>query len=538
MINADTVLRSSNDQRRIARMILERRRAERRARGDDEIPRPTWSPNPPRPDGSPNPQALARDCAADELFYGGQAGGGKTFLTLGLAFTEHQKSAIFRRVFPNLKEVIRKSYEIMGRDEEFGRYNKKEKEWILHDGRSVEFGSVQYEDDKTNWQGRDHDLKAFDEITEFTRTQYLFIIGWNRSTDPEQRVRVVVTGNPPIDEAGSWVIDEWGPWLVPDHPHRAEPGELRWYYYDDDDHLRWQDTDDPVVVGGEEHKPKSRTFIPAELDDNPHLSGDGQYRGRIQSMPQEIRRVLMGDFQAGLKADPWQVIPTAWVKAAQRRWLERRRPVGAPLTAVGVDVVRGGSDEFALAKRYGTWFAPIKKLPGAKVEDGPKAAGIVYHEIENEEHLGTIYVDVLGVGSSAYDSLKAMYPGKVVPVNASAKSSYVAYTKEADPKPLFRMRNVRAEYHWRMREALDPVHGDGLALPPGDDLLADLCSARYDVQAGGVIKVELKDNIRSRLGRSPDAGEAVMLSYMETDAIDLSELDDLGTLADFQHWTR
>ncbi len=146
------------------------------------------------------PQWKALLSRADELFYGGAAGGGKTDLLLGLAVECHQHAQIFRRVYPNLSGVMRRAREIIG---ENAKENKADKVWTWIDGRTLELGAVQYEDDKKNWQGRAADLKAFDELTEFTETQYDFICGWNRTTDPDQRVRVVATGNPPIDESGS-----------------------------------------------------------------------------------------------------------------------------------------------------------------------------------------------------------------------------------------------------------------------------------------------------------------------------------------------
>ncbi len=468
---------------------------------------PLWQPNPDHPDGTPNPQRLALESKADELFYGGAAGGGKSDLLLGLSLSVHKKSVIFRRNYTLLKDLIRRSVEMIGNSDNF---NKSEKVWDTGD-RVLEFGAMKDEDDKKNWQGRPHSLKGFDEIPEFSRTQYLFAIAWNRSTDPtDAPCRVVVTGNPPIDEAGNWVIEDWGPWLQPDHPHKAEPGELKWYYYDGD-HLVWLDNDEPVEVDGQIMLTRSRTFIPAKLDDNPHLK-DTAYKTVLNSLPEELRyKFRDGDFSASQKTNPWQVIPTAWVKAAQRRWLEREKP-DMPLSGVGVDLVRGGADCFGLSKRYGTWFDEIIKVPGVNVEDGPQAAGLIFHALENETHVGYINMDVIGVGSSGFDSAKVMWPGLAKAINVAEASDYVAMSKTNPPAPLFRMRNKRAEMHWRMREDLDPEHGKDLALPPGPEILADLCAAQYMVQAGGVIQIEKKDDIKKRLGRSPDVGEAVMLA--------------------------
>jgi hypothetical protein len=114
-----------------------------------------------------------------------------------------------------------------------------------------------------------------------------------------------------------------------------------------------------------------------------------------------------------------------------------------------------------------------------------------------------INIDVSGIGSSAYDHLKPMYKN-VVPFNPAEGSEY------RDKSRKLKMRNKRAEMYWRMRDALDPNGGEDLALPPDTELLADLCSAKYEVTSAGV-KVEDKEEIKARIGRSPDIGEAVMM---------------------------
>lgn len=479
-----------------------------------------WQPNPDHADGRPNPQRLAYESEADVLGYGGAAGGGKSALLLGLAATAHRRSVIFRRVFPNLRGIIEESralFNAEGREHGMDSYNEMLHRWALGDGRMVEFEACQFEKDREKQRGRPRDFYGFDEATEFTRSQFEFITAWNRTTVTGQRCRVVMTFNPPTDEGGSWVIDYFLPWLAflfParfTHPRPAAPGELRWYATIDGRETERPDGQ-PFEHDGERIQPRSRTFIPARLDDNPHLA-DGNYRSTLQALPEPLRSQLLdGDFTAQGATDPWQVIPTAWVKAAQTRWLEMERP-DTPLSGVGVDVARGGRDSMVIARRYGTWFDEPVKTPGVDVADGPTAAGLVFQLLEHEPHVGYINVDVIGVGSSAYDSLAAMYPDAARAVNVSEGSDYVSMSKEERPKPLFKMRNARAEMYWRFREALDPDGGRALALPPGNELVADLCAARYRVLAGGIIQIEEKAHMKERLGRSPDVGEAVMLAW-------------------------
>lgn len=438
---------------------------------------------------------------ADETFYGGAAGGGKTDLLIGLAVECHGHSVIFRRVYPNLKEIIRRAREIIG---DAGHENRADRIWTFPNGRTLEFGAVQYEDSKTDWQGRPHDLKAFDEVSEFTESQYEFISGWNRTTDVGQRVRVIATGNPPTDEAGSWVLRRWAAWLDEHHPNPAKPGELRWYATIDGEEREFT-TDAPIEHEGETIYPRSRTFIPARLDDNPFYARDNRYKSVLQALPEPLRsQLLHGDFHVSAQADPWQVIPTDWVRQAQRRWLERERP-DVPLTGVGLDPARGGRDNTAMARRYDNWFDEIVFWPGTVTSDGPVTANLVRQALGDVEP-GYINIDVIGYGAAAYDSLKTMYDN-VQPINAAEASDY------RDRSGKLKMRNRRAEYYWRMRDALDPEHGDDVALPPGNEIVADLCSARYTLTTAGV-QIEDKDAIKKRLGRSPDKGEALLLANM------------------------
>lgn len=470
------------------------------------------------------PQWLALLSRADELFYGGAAGGGKSSLLVGMACELGEHSAIFRRVYPNLKEIILQTRDVIGEDGTHGKENKSEHSWELPGGRTIELGAVQYEDNKTNWQGRAHDHKLFDEVTEFTETQYKFITGWTRSKNENQRVRIIATGNPPIDESGSWIVRHWGAWLDSHHPNPAKPGELRWYATINGEEQEFL-TGDPITTDREIIYPLSRTFIPARLEDNPFLSSDNRYRSILQSLPEPLRSMMLkGDFNAAAIPDPWQIIPTEWVRAAQRRWMEREKPA-TPITAVGVDPARGGKDNFSMSRRYDNYFDELDFWPGMLVVDGPTGAALIQSAIGDQQKVN-INIDVVGIGSSVYDSLCGMY-NAVNPVNSAGKSEY------RDRSGKLKMRNLRAELYWRMRDALDPEHGDNVALPPGNEIIADLCNARYKLTTSGVL-VEDKEEIKKRIGRSPDKGESILLANYQSSKSTWDDVSGLGRVENYK----
>src|SRR5262245_66671196 len=81
------------------------------------------------------PQTLAYHTRADELFYGGVAGGGKSDLLLGLASTSHLKSLILRREITQSQELVQRSHDLFSGH---GKFNGKFNTWKLANGRMLE----------------------------------------------------------------------------------------------------------------------------------------------------------------------------------------------------------------------------------------------------------------------------------------------------------------------------------------------------------------------------------------------------------------
>ncbi len=457
---------------------------------------------------------------ADVLLYGGAAGGGKSDLLLGAALVDHRKSIIFRRDFPQLKDLIGRSREIIGDRGQFAGGAKNY--WTLPEGRTLEFASCLNEEDKNKFKGRPHDLKGFDEVTEFTETQFRFLVAWNRSVVPGQRCRVICTCNPPTTAAGRWVIRYWAPWLDPRHSNPAQPGDLRWFYMRNGKEIELppDHTGEPFYVEKELIRPQSRTFIPALLSDNAYLEKTN-YRATLQALPEPLRsQMLMGDFRAGMADDAFQVIPTAWVQASMERWSERQ---SSRFDCIGADVARGGVDNTVIAKRSGDWVAQLERVPGSETPTGQHVAALLAKDAANG---GVINVDVIGVGTAAFDAARELgLP--VRGVNVATRS------EQTDASGLLHFVNLRAELWWNLRDMLDPSRGSALALPPDDALFAELTAPLYTVRSNG-IQVESKDDLRERLGRSTDNADAVCLAcwqYRPAGSPLLPCLDDVHLLS-------
>jgi hypothetical protein len=120
---------------------------------------------------------------------------------------------------------------------------------------------------------------------------------------------------------------------------------------------------------------------------------------------------------------------------------------------------------------------------------------------------GSVGVDAVGVGAGVVDQL----PDQVVPVKAgSSPAEYRDRNTEYD------FYNLRSQLWWTLREALKDYR---LALPdPPSDLVEDLCAPRYDFRGKGLeVRVEPKDQIKKRIGRSPDFGDALGIGWALTE---------------------
>ncbi len=186
-----------------------------------------------------------------------------------------------------------------------------------------------------------------------------------------------------------------------------------------------------------------------------------------------------------------QLISLEWVERAVERY-EAGAAEAEGALRMGVDVARYGSDATVYT------LASENRVERIEEERGRSAMEIAGRAARLKSDLGVqrIAVDDIGVGGGVVDRLRELG----VPVSAvNAGSS--ALDKS-------RFLNKRAEMWWTMREWIR----NGGAVPRHGRLMEDLTAARYAYSSKGQIKLESKDEMRKRLGRSPDCGDSLALA--------------------------
>lgn len=165
----------------------------------------------------------------------------------------------------------------------------------------------------------------------------------------------------------------------------------------------------------------------------------------------------------------------------------------APLV-LGVDVARSGSDATCIAWRKGRHIPKYIKYYGLKNDE------VAYKLIDiiKKENPAKINIDASGgFGTGVIDFLR--------------DKGYERYTEEVhfSSKPFNEQYyNRRAEIYGELR---DWLNGE-VSLPDEDDIETDLCSFGF-THRGEKILLESKSEVKKRIRRSPDVGDAIALTF-------------------------
>src|SRR3990172_1362737 len=263
------------------------------------------------------PQTDAFACAAMELLYGGGVFGGKTFWgvidALGLQYEKtplgkfaieepEYRGILLRRETSQLVKFIdesNKTYRYYGGRFVYHRPGEPGMSWTFPRGAKIFFNNLQLENDKYNYDTMEFQFMLWDQLEQFTLTQYLHLFGRLRSTIPNLFVRNRSTCN--------W-IGSGLKWVRGRFPRALKPNEVKWFVPDMDNSPEKNpagiDVTEKILSGTATEKEKrdavSRMFIPALYTDNKiGLERDPSYPARIRMQGKKHEQALLnGDPEA------------------------------------------------------------------------------------------------------------------------------------------------------------------------------------------------------------------------------------------------
>lgn len=268
----------------------------------------------------PGPQEQFLSTSADIAFYGGAAGGGKTYGLLlealrHISTTDGFGVVIFRRttkqimnegglwdtsngLYPHLGARPRESLH----DWQFPPYSNK-----------VKFAHMEHEKNRLDWDGSQVPMIGYDQLEQFTRKMFFYMLSRNRSACG---IRPYIRGNynpvPPDDEVGGW-LHEFVGWYIDEdgYPVPERSGTVRWFV-NLDDHLHWYDDEETAVSEHPDIEPKSFTYIMSTVYDNKILLKiNPGYLANLKALNHiEQERLLRANHL--IKAEAGKVFNRAW----------------------------------------------------------------------------------------------------------------------------------------------------------------------------------------------------------------------------------
>lgn len=224
-----------------------------------------------------------------EVFYGGAAGGGKSSALLMAALKyvhiPGYAALLLRRTYTDLSLPGA----LMDRAQQWlykkAHWSGMEKKWTFPSGASLTFGYLATENDKFQYQSSEFQFIGFDELSQFTETQYTYLFSRLRRLAASEVPLRLRSGSNPGGVGGMWVKERFIPDdFIPDYA--LEERVFEKFSID-------EETGDKIT----------RFFIPARLDDNPYLD-QAQYELSLRNLDPVTRAQLRrGDWQISLRGD-------------------------------------------------------------------------------------------------------------------------------------------------------------------------------------------------------------------------------------------
>ena len=159
--------------------------------------------------------------------------------------------------------------------------------------------------------------------------------------------------------------------------------------------------------------------------------------------------------------------------------------------------------------RYGNFMRRMIGHQSAGHADHMKVAGMVINELRKcKTSDAKAFIDTIGEGAGVFSRLEELKIKGATSCKFSESSG-----KNTDVTGQYHFQNMKAFLYWSFRDWLNPKNGNNAALPPDDALLEEATSVKWLFMSNGNIIIEPKEDLKKRIGRSPDRLDAVVNTF-------------------------
>ena len=266
---------------------------------------------------------------------------------------------------------------------------------------------------------------------------------------------------------------------------------------------------------------------PISPDERQEELDDFEFEG-VWYRPEDLfRKKVLGKFP---KVSDDVLIPQQWLDLAHDRWRQRngKEPLTDEPRMLGVDVAGMGRDSSCFSERKGSWVAPFICQNAGGHADHMKVAGMIVQKRKFDPRM-YVSIDTIGEGAGVYSRCLELDKEQFI-----ISCKYSEGAKSYNGKDLhdltgqYSFLNMRAYLHWCVRDWLNPKNETGAMLPPDEVFDEEATEIKWSFRSDGRIFIEPKEDIKKRLGRSPDRFDALANTFYPIHTHPRIDLDRLA----------
>ena len=251
---------------------------------------------------------------------------------------------------------------------------------------------------------------------------------------------------------------------------------------------------------------------PISEDERQDELDDFFFEGRWYRPEDLFRKKVLGKFP---KVADDVLIPQQWLDLAHERWRQAsgKEPLSTEPRMLGVDVAGMGRDSTCFCERKGCWVAPFDIHNSGGQADHMKVAGNIVNRRKFDSKM-YVSIDTIGEGAGVYSRCLELDEQQYI-----ISCKYSEGAKGANERDLsditgqYKFVNMRAWLFWAVRDWLNPKNNTGAMLPPDARFDEEATEIKWSFRSDGRILIEPKEDIKKRIGRSPDLFDALANTF-------------------------
>jgi hypothetical protein len=372
--------------------------------------------------------------SATECAMLGKAGGGKSYALLldylyDIEHAEHT-GIILRRTYKDLEDLIAKSHRIypaLG-----AKYSEQKHRWDFPAGAKLWMGYLDHDKDVFRYDGWELSWIGWDEINQFGKMPYMFMMTRLRCANPKILKRVRSTGIPNPNSVGTaWVWDRFC---------KALPEGETGYFT----------TSNNKDIKVERGQGVSRQWFFSRREENRALMDhSADYEQSLALLPDRLK-LAYKDGLIATYSEPDQLIHPDWWDAA----VNGRNAFEDGAKAFGLDYAEQLGHDASVAC-VGKGNQPFQMREWEESVLHPEMARIIRDEIFHGHGWMQIHggLDSVGTGAGVYTSLLEFDGGKFAERTDPIRYKDPEFDKKyEDAQIKYHFRNIQDQILWKLRE--------------------------------------------------------------------------------------